>query len=469
MLHAENWNAGVIGIAAAKIAERFYRPTVLLTGSGTVVGSCRSISGVNIHAALNACERFFSRFGGHAYAAGLTMRQEDVEEFYGEFDGYFHQNETEEMFVPCAQYDFEMELGGITAQFARELNMLAPFGPGNLQPVVLSRGVRLANLERIGKEAKHLRCHATKSEQYINAVYFNAGDLFGEINDLDRADIIYTPEINTFMGRSSLQLTLKNLAGAKPADEKAWINRNGDKFIGALSNGIMYNSSRVNFALKRDDDGALLKQAMVGSALGTLALCFTPKGAERLCAFLTANGLWGKGDARLNTLAKSSCAYNAVLFAPVLDGLDIKRYARIFLFDALPSPGMAAAVKDLAPNAQIFACAPKQGELDDIIKLLPRGRERLSGLYKALMGTTGRFYNRLAMDDALCLAARCPRWEAKLAGDIFLELGFVEKGERGLFVRQNPPKRSLEESRTYFTLNSLGELNDMYLHLYEEA
>ena len=108
VLHGESWNAGVIGIAAARIAERFYRPTVLLSGKDTATGSCRSISGVNIHSALSSCGRFFSRFGGHAYAAGLTMNASDIDEFREALDSYLWQNEPEEVFIPSAHYDFDM-------------------------------------------------------------------------------------------------------------------------------------------------------------------------------------------------------------------------------------------------------------------------------------------------------------------------------------------------------------------------
>lgn len=469
VLHNESWNAGVIGIAAARIAERFYRPTVLLSGKDTVTGSCRSISGVNIHNALLSCERFFSRFGGHAYAAGLTMQQQDIDEFRAAMDDYLWHNEPEEKFIPCAQYDFEMELGGITRRFAEELSMLEPFGTSNPQPVVLSRGVRLANMERIGCEGKHMRCHVTRDEQYISAVYFNSGADFRNMLDMDRCDAVYTPNINTFMGRSELQLSIKNLRCAEPDDVNAWIDRQKDKFYDAICKNVLYNSTRAVSGLVFANVEGKLNELLEASAMGTLALCFTAAGAKRLCGLLKKNGLWNRMDVGFGCNAKSICAYNAAVLAPSLADMDISRYKNIIVFDTATSSGILDALRKMNESAALYAARPDAAETDELMAAIPRDRADFTELYKALRCTVGRFYNINAMADALCAATGAPKRNCALAADVFYELGFVKKGSGGIVAEKNPPKRSLEESRTFFALNSLREMNDMYLQLYEEA
>lgn len=469
VLHGEDWNAGVIGIAAARIAERFYRPTVLLSGKDTVTGSCRSISGVNIHDALSSCERFFSRFGGHAYAAGLTMQQKDIDEFRAAMDDYLWHNEPEEKFIPSAQYDFEMELGGITKRFAEELSMLEPFGAGNPQPVVLSRGVRLANMERIGCEGKHVRCHVTRDEQYINAVYFNSGAEFRNMLDMDRCDAVYTPNINTFMGRSELQLNIKNLRCAEPNDVNAWIDRQKGKFVDAICRNVLYNNTRAVSGLAFADTEEKLIELVDASAMDTIALCFTAAGAKRLCTLLKARGIWNRMDVSFGSNAKSICAYNAAVLAPNIADMDISRYKNIIVFDTATSSGIPGALRQMNGDAALYAAKPNAAETEELIAGIPRDRADFIALYKALRCTVGKFYNINAMADALCAATNAPRCHCALAADVFYELGFVTKGSGGIRVEKDPPKRSLEESRTFFALNSLREMNDMYLQLYEEA
>lgn len=472
VLHGESWNAGVIGIAAARIAERFYRPTVLLSGKDTATGSCRSISGVNIHSALSSCGRFFSRFGGHAYAAGLTMNASDIDEFREALDSYLWQNEPEEVFIPSAQYDFDMELGGITKAFAEELSLLEPFGAGNPQPVILTKGVRLANLERMGSEGKHLRCHVTRDEQYVNSVYFNAGGEFRNILDMDRCDVAYTPNINSFMGRSELQLNIKSLRSAEPVEVDAWIERQKGKFVDAICKNVLYNSSRAAEGLIFADAEQTLAKWLDKSAMGTLALCFTAEGAKRLCSWLIKEKAWNRMDVSFFSCAQSICAYNAAVLAPSIKELDISRYKRILIFDAAPSAGILREIEAMAKPAELVAARPNADGLyrfDKLMEGLPSSRESLIEYYKALRGTIGRFYNISALSDALAAASKQPRCFCALAADIFFELGFVVKAEGGLRVVADPPKRRLEESRTFFALSSLREMNDMYLQLYKEA
>jgi single-stranded-DNA-specific exonuclease len=143
--HAD-WNPGVVGIAASKLAERYYRPVVLLSErDGVLTGSARSIEGVDLHAALKANERYFTRFGGHAYAA-MTLPAENFEAFAAGFDESVRAAAPEETFLPAARYEAEAPFSELTMQLAGELAMLAPFGEGNPMPVFRTDGAAVKRL-----------------------------------------------------------------------------------------------------------------------------------------------------------------------------------------------------------------------------------------------------------------------------------------------------------------------------------
>ncbi len=470
VLHGENWNSGVIGIAAARIAEKFYRPTILLSGSGTLTGSCRSIRDVNIHSALASCEELFSRFGGHAYAAGLTMLEKDVDALRERLDKYLWENESEERFIPSVEYDFETELGSVTRSLAEELNLLEPFGSGNPQPVVLTRGVRFANLERIGNEGRHVRCHMVQNEQYIPSVYFNAGSDLKTMLEMDRCDAVYTPNINCFMNRTSLQLGIKDIRCAESENVEEWVYRHSDKFIDAICRNVLYNSSRVPEGLVFSDNiEALVTELVEKSALGTAVMCFTVAGAIRLCTLLSRRGLWNRIDVRFGGNAGGLCAYNAAILAPEMAKTELSRYKNIIVFDTVPSGGMLSSLRIDNDKARMYVARPNGNEIADLIADIPQTREDFITLYRALRQTAGVFYNLAVMADTLCAVTHAPRSHCELAANVFYELGFVVKAQGGIRVEQFPPRRALEESRTYFVLNSLKELNDMYLQQCKEG
>ena len=196
-----------------------YRETVLLSGKDTVTGSCRSISGVNIHDALSSCERFFSRFGGHAYAAGLTMQQKDIDEFRAAMDDYLWHNEPEEKFIPSAQYDFEMELGGITKRFAEELSMLEPFGAGNPQPCFGLFGVRIDDIASVS-DGKHIRISVSKNGARTGVVYFGMQDKRFPFDKGDTVDLAVNLDRNVYNGETRVSVIVRGIRPSATDEDK---------------------------------------------------------------------------------------------------------------------------------------------------------------------------------------------------------------------------------------------------------
>jgi single-stranded-DNA-specific exonuclease len=203
VLHQDDWHPGVIGIVASRMVEKYYKPSIMLaTVDGVAKGSARSIAGFDIYKALQACEDKLIQFGGHKYAAGLTVEVERLAEFCEAFMATVNDQMSEEMKSPEIRIDSEITLDEVTSRFVRILNEFAPFGPGNLRPVFLARDLEVCGAPRIvGKN--HLRFKVRQNGKMIDAIGFGLGDLIGRVT-LGRRDLscVFTVEENDWNGPS---------------------------------------------------------------------------------------------------------------------------------------------------------------------------------------------------------------------------------------------------------------------------
>jgi single-stranded-DNA-specific exonuclease len=212
VLHQDTWHPGVIGIVASRIVERYYRPTVLMTTiDGVAKGSARSISGFDIYQALKKCEDKLIQFGGHRYAAGLTVELDKIEDFRQAFYRVANETLPKELLTPVINIDSDLDIAELTPKFVRVLSQFAPFGPENMRPVFSARNVELFGQPRIvGKN--HLKFKVKKNGRTIDAVGFNLGDL------LDRAiqgraglDLAFSLDENDFEGEMMPQLKIRDI------------------------------------------------------------------------------------------------------------------------------------------------------------------------------------------------------------------------------------------------------------------
>lgn len=465
VLYDPAWNPGVVGVAAGRVAEKYFRPTVLLTGVGdAVAGSARSIPGVNIHEALRACEMYFTRFGGHAFAAGMALREENVVPFREALDAYIRKNIPEDAFLPRAEYDNDADFSELTRGLTHEIERFAPFGEGNEPVLFRTDGARVTSLRTIGNGG-HLGMKLQNSARELPAVLFSAGERFKEINEMDSCDVLCTPEINGYNGE--LRLNVRALRAAPPADPKEYLARNAAKFADALSKNILYNSTCADFPFRRADADELIPKLARERVSGLVVLCFTRPGAERFLALAAREGLYGRMDIRFGACKGGAAAYNAAVLAPELSMLELFRYRTLVVCDA--PMGMGEALAALAPNAELFCGAPVQGDADELAQALRADRDTLAKLYRALCRTPGVFYNREAMRAALVKASGAREREADFALGVFEELGFVRVGEDGARLVKDAPSRSLGESRAFAAANAVFEIFDRHLRYYKEA
>jgi len=216
VVYNPKWSKGVIGIVASRLSEKFYRPSVVLTlSNGYATGSARSISGFDIYKAIDSCRDLLENFGGHMYAAGLTMKEENVAEFERRFDEYVTANITEEQKVPQIDVDATIHFSEITPKFFNILQKFAPFGPDNLKPVFVTHNVVDFGTSRlVGRELEHLKLELTEpdSENVMNGIAFGMGEQFNDhIKELKPISICYTIEENNFNGNKSIQLMVKDI------------------------------------------------------------------------------------------------------------------------------------------------------------------------------------------------------------------------------------------------------------------
>ncbi len=213
VLFKESWHKGVIGIVASRCIEKYYRPTIILTASNDLItGSARSVKDFDLHQAIASCSNLLEKFGGHKYAAGLTLSKQNLSAFQRKFEEVVSATITDEMLIPVVEIDLELPFDAITSKFRSIVKQMAPFGPENHKPVFESGEVFVVNSLTSFKD-KHIRFLAGQKNNstIINVVGFDMIEYYEQIAGGDPFRIAYTIEENTYNGMTSLQLRLKDL------------------------------------------------------------------------------------------------------------------------------------------------------------------------------------------------------------------------------------------------------------------
>jgi len=215
VVHKGDWHKGVIGIVASRLTEEYYKPSIVLANSnGLASGSARSVSGFDIYKAIDSCRDLLETFGGHMYAAGLSMKEENIPAFTERFEQYVADNILEEQTYPQIDIDAILEFKDISPKFFRVLKQFAPFGPGNMKPVFVSKRVMDFGTSRlVGKDQEHLKLELidTSSENVMNGIAFRMHEYNTYLKALNPLDICYTLEENNFNGNTSIQLMIRDI------------------------------------------------------------------------------------------------------------------------------------------------------------------------------------------------------------------------------------------------------------------
>ncbi|MBQ5679587.1 MAG: single-stranded-DNA-specific exonuclease RecJ [Rikenellaceae bacterium] len=221
VIYNPKWMKGIVGIVASRLIETYYRPTVVMTMSnGFATGSARSVPGFDLYQAVESCADLLENFGGHMYAAGLTMKPENVEEFTRRFNVYVEEHIDPQMLIPQVEIDAELLFSDITPAFRRDLNRFQPFGPGNTAPVFITRGASSHGDARlVGAECEHLRMdlmQRQKPNTTLQAIAFQQPTHFEWVRSGRPVDVCYTIVENHYRGTVSTQLRVKDIKRCTP-------------------------------------------------------------------------------------------------------------------------------------------------------------------------------------------------------------------------------------------------------------
>ena len=215
VVYKPDWHKGVIGIVASRLSEEHYKPSIVLTMSnGLASGSARSVPGFDIYKAIDSCRDLLETFGGHMYAAGLSMKEENIGLFTERFEKFVSENILEEQTYPQIDIDSILEFKDITPKFFRVLKQFGPFGPGNMKPVFVSKKVIDYGTSRlVGKEQEHLKLELVDAscENVMNGIAFRMHEYNEHLKAMNPLDICYTLEENTFNGNTTIQLLIRDI------------------------------------------------------------------------------------------------------------------------------------------------------------------------------------------------------------------------------------------------------------------
>ncbi len=214
VLFDPSWHKGVVGIVASRLTEKYYRPTIVLTESnGLITGSARSVKDYDVYEAINACSELLEQFGGHKYAAGLSLKPENLEAFSEKFEAYVNKTIEEHMLIPVIDIDEQIDLKDITPNMFNVLKQFAPFGPGNMAPVFVSEGVVDKGYAKVVGN-NHLKMdlfQPSEPRASFSAIGFGLAQKYAVVSDKKPFSACYVVEENIFNGNVSLQLNVKDV------------------------------------------------------------------------------------------------------------------------------------------------------------------------------------------------------------------------------------------------------------------
>ncbi len=213
VVYSEDWHKGVVGIVASRLIETHYKPTIVLAEKdGLLTGSARSVHDFDVYTAINKCAYLCEKFGGHKYAAGLSIKKENLAQFIEEFEQAVSSTITEDQLTPKVNIDKIIAIDAVDDKLYRIIKQFSPFGPKNLSPIFASKNIIDNGYgKQVGADKSHLRINAKRSQDAIAGIGFGMGHYFPEIKEEQAFDICYSIDENEWNGRKSLQLRLRDI------------------------------------------------------------------------------------------------------------------------------------------------------------------------------------------------------------------------------------------------------------------
>ncbi len=430
LLADKGWNSGVIGIAAAKIAEKYYRPCVLFGGEGNLIGSARSIPGINMYEVLSAFADRYEKFGGHAQAAGLTIKPEILDELRTDVCAHIKERYDESVFVPQKVYDMELGSLDISRRFVEDLRRLEPFGPDNEQPLIVIRDAVLAAHKLVGRDKNHLKFMLRQEGGVLDAMSFGFADAHALVPG--RADFLCEAGLDSYSGRP--QVIAREISPRYDDDlMSSFIDDNAFRLAASLTDEVtrlmtegMPETEETGFEL-------LLGEALNVSRFGLCLAAGTEPALHRLVSLTSVRQALQSGQLVLWD-RKSFTSENCIACG------------------AVPGHSRIIHIGVAAPPA--FFDRKLRQDYRNYAQRSFAERDELLGIYRRMQPLLAK-KPRLAQ--ALAANLGLDAGKAAFAFRVFAELELIEtdKSDRILAIGSGGPRRNLSDSACYRSFEGL--------------
>lgn len=449
VLASQDWDKGVIGIVASRMVERFHRPCILFAlENGLATGSGRSVKGVNMFEMLSHFSEYFIKFGGHEMAAGMTLKEDLLEELSTDLDEYIKENINPKCFYPTARYDARADISEITPRVCEELKLFEPFGMGNPTPKFRFDGLKPANIRFIGKNSNHLKaslCSDTTAIEGIAYSYINSGI---ELNQDFDYTVIASPMLSRWNDITSVLLRLD--AASAELNESRLLNlieRDCDLIMRSFYSQFTLDGEGDE-GMEEEDFSQFCERAtefMNEDISGTAVLCSHPAMCARLVSILRADA--PRTDIAFYTSLGMTGGYNIFLIGPDFSKINLDGYSSVFIAGA--PIGMVRFLSEQFPYADFYVYTGAEAE-----KLKAEynniSREQMGRAFKLLKHTCQQSALFLTRNNLIMTAhsldESMPPAFLNFALEVFLELGFFiqESGNDLTFIKISPNIKQTE-------------------------
>ena len=449
VLHGQDWPEGVLGIAAARILEKYYRPVILFSGTEVLVGSARSIQGVHIQHAIQACSTLLTRYGGHELAAGLTLPAQNFELFCTALqEAIAFYNET--LFEPVVLYDIAVQPKDLSVEFLDEMELLEPFGFGNPKPKFFVENVHMRS-RPIGKQNQYMRVTLSFANgQWFNGVTFTHG--YQELDSSTPYQCIFTAESNVWNGKRSLECRIVDFKKQQDLSNLIKNLPQADAFVDAIFTQMVYNNMYyVDNARLQEDAAETFVQSLLSQS-GTLVLCSTYTGAQELLSALQHAALLQQTDVYLHTVNWAAIRTNTVLICPQWPQIDWNGWRRIVLYDGCIDSACIQIIK-LKTSVPITVLSGAKHIKALLGNCLPDRSDYIL-VYRAMQQCQVEF----SCEQVQLLVPATPKWLVNLSLNVFEELGFIKNTRSNQYTMQNVGFKDLSASKLHSCVQDIVKM-----------
>ncbi len=453
IVSGKGWEQGVVGLVASRLVERYHWPSIVFTIGidGVCVGSARSIPGIDIHKTLSAASDLFIRFGGHAQAAGLTVRQEMLPAIQKRLDEIIRESVDSKIYMPVQEYDLEVKPVELTDDFVEAFEVMQPVGFGNTAPIFYLSGLEVSNARCLGKENFHLRMTIGDENRKMLAIWFRKGHLIKTLPQ--NADMIASLYINEWHDQRSVQCDISALKPSVPQKHFQNICMQNQSDIDAwILTGMANEKPDATEDAEYLDEKELFSRynpILQSEIQGTLIVFHTPLGLRQNAVQLASLLMETETDFAIKT-CEDSRGFNTVIMAP--DWKQIRaRYRRVILMDGVFWNGETAEIRSALGSCELVvqrhAAAMQKSPLERWLDSISSTREELGNLFRTIRRESS------SKPDLKKLAENCKQNEsAVLAAMIgFSQIGLINLSLDPFSYEMIPgkEKKRLEDSSLF--------------------